>query len=407
MIQLKKEENNILLDSILCDIILLGCDGMNTDEKRNIKRNQIIVLVQTYYHKFPFLQTESLDSLTNKAIDRYLDCDLSIDQINEEFIRIVKDRREELEKRYDQKNVKQNHEMIYSKLEQLVDALNKEGIDYQLAGALCGYIKYGQESNRCHDDIDIHLNERDIAKFESICKQLGLKFQDNRLHSPRVLENGIPSGEHEVLASLDNSDFHIGAFCFERLADGTIITKGYYHDNKDNPCCREEIIGADLAKEIFEKEEVNFRGKPISITAPEYVYLLKQYTGSYKDQTDIQFLKDKIDMEKVARIQTLEKTEKYVQNIPVLDLPNAHKVSTPMESPNNEMNEMLKEAKEAESPVKENSSVKEKPKQYVKNNSDVSSQRGFSTGYIIALILLSVIAIILISCIVYYLYFRK
>ena len=32
MIQLKKEENNILLDSILCDIILLGCDGMNTDE---------------------------------------------------------------------------------------------------------------------------------------------------------------------------------------------------------------------------------------------------------------------------------------------------------------------------------------------------------------------------------------
>ena len=105
-------------------------------------------MVQTYYHKFPFLQTESLDSLTNKAIDRYLDCDLSIDQINEEFIRIVKDRREDLEKRYDQKNVKQNHEMIYSKLEQLVDALNKEGIDYQLAGALCGYIKYGQESNR-------------------------------------------------------------------------------------------------------------------------------------------------------------------------------------------------------------------------------------------------------------------
>ena len=112
-------------------------------------------------------------------------------------------------------------------------------------------------------------------------------------------------------------------------------------------------------------------------------------------------------MEKVARIQALEKTEKYVQNIPVLDLPNAHKVSTPTKSPNNEMNEMLKEAKEAESPVKENSSVKEKPKQYVKNNSDVSSQGGFSTGYIIALILLSVIAIILISCIVYYLYFRK
>lgn len=212
---------------------------------------------------------------------------------------------EEQRRRFDPKLVENNHREIYDKLEMLVRKLNENQVDYQLAGALCSYIKYGCESKRTHDDIDINLNEDDIAKFEKICEEMGLRFQDNRLNSPRVLKNGIPSGEHEVIATLDGTDFHIGAFCFKRMSNGTVINKGYYHDENNLPCCRNDIISPELANEIFGREQVDFRGQKLYITPPEYVYRLKNYTRNAKDMVDLDFMKDKIDKDKLLKINRL------------------------------------------------------------------------------------------------------
>ena len=51
-----------------------------------IKRNQITLLVQAYYRKFKFLQKSSEKELIEKAINKYLYTDLTIDQINDETI---------------------------------------------------------------------------------------------------------------------------------------------------------------------------------------------------------------------------------------------------------------------------------------------------------------------------------
>lgn len=155
-----------------------------------------------------------------------------IKKINELSQQVVKDFVKKREKRSNPELVKKNHEEIYSKLETLVQKLNEKGVDYQLAGALCAYIKYGEESQRIHDDIDLNINEKDINKFKEICEEIGLFFSDNRMITTRTLKNGIPAGEHEVIATLYGSNFHIGAFCFERLADGTVVNKGYYHNEK-------------------------------------------------------------------------------------------------------------------------------------------------------------------------------
>ncbi len=53
---------------------------------------------------------------------------------------------------------------------------------------MCAYIKYGVESNRIHDDIDINLNEADISKFKEVCEEMGLQFHDDRLTTPRILK---------------------------------------------------------------------------------------------------------------------------------------------------------------------------------------------------------------------------
>lgn len=246
-----------------------------------------------------------------RAVEMFKDSALPyeeiIKQINKLAKQAVQSYIENQEKRFNPEIVKKNHEEIYSKLEVLVKKLNEKGIDYQLAGALCAYIKYNTESNRVHDDIDISLNETDISKFKEACEEMGLQFHDNRLTTPRVLKNGIPTGDHEVLATLNGSDFHIGAFCFERKKDGTIINKGYYHDEKGQIYTRDDIMNPELAKEIFGREQVEFRGQKLTITPPEYVYILKKYTEKDKDLVDITFMDEKIDKEKLKRIYELSK----------------------------------------------------------------------------------------------------
>ena len=284
---------------------------------RDIRRDQITLLVTTYYDKFEFLRYEPLSLLIDKSLKLFLDTELSIEEVNNKLMDAVVERKRVLDERYDSIKILKNHEVLYGRLEQLIRYMNEVGLDYFLAGALTGYLKYQEESNRCHDDIDICLNEEDIDSFRKIVLSLGLFFEDARMNSPRVLKNGIPSGEHEVIARDPNSDFHIGVFCFERLPDHTIIHKGYYHNEDGESCCREEVFYKELASIIFGGEEIDFRGTPIKIIPPEYVYSLKEYTKQPKDVDDIEFLKDKIDSQLLNRLKDLSHIQKEIRYVPV------------------------------------------------------------------------------------------
>lgn len=285
------------------------------EEKNKMVENYIMTISEQINKQYNGL-------MSNEKISRAIEMFRNSDDSYEEIVKkinslaqtVITNYNEEQRKRFDPELVKSNHTEIYNRLEMLVKKLNEAQIDYQLAGALCAYIKYGVESSRTHDDIDINLNEDDIVKFKKICEEMGLHFQDNRLNSPRVLKNGIPSGEHEVIATLDGSDFHIGAFCFERKLDGTIINKGYYHDENNSPCCRCDIISPELANEIFGREEVDFRGQKLFITPPEYVYKLKSYTKKDKDLADIMFMEERIDKSKLERINELSKISRIEHN---------------------------------------------------------------------------------------------
>ena len=98
-----------------------------------------------------------------RAIEMFKDSELSyeeiIEQINKFSNQAINFYLEEKENRFNPKLVSKNHKEIYDKLEILIKKLNERNIDYQLAGALCAYIKYDVESSRTHDDIDINLNE--------------------------------------------------------------------------------------------------------------------------------------------------------------------------------------------------------------------------------------------------------
>lgn len=276
----------------------------------NIKEEQIInyinnVVQQLNIQYNGIVNEEKLQKTIDMFKDRKESYEDLVSKINLLAKQMVENHLAMKEKRFNPKIVKTNHEEIYDNLEILVKKLNERGIDYQLAGSLCAYLKYGIESSRTHDDIDINLNEKDIDKFREVCEEMSLSFNDNRLSTSRVLKNGIPSGEHEVIATLDNSAFHIGVFCFCRNLDGTVVNKGYYHDEEGNICSRNDTLSPELAKELFGSEQINFRGQRLVITPPEYIYKLKSYTQNEKDKVDLKFMESRIDRRKLARINEL------------------------------------------------------------------------------------------------------
>ncbi len=365
---------------------------MTEEDVRNIRSDQIALMVEKYYAQYEELHYLPFQHLVEQAIAKFLDTDLSLEEINVQLDKIAKEKIQAKSQQYDDASIQQNHEMIYSRLKQLITLCNKEGIDYHLAGALSAYVTFQEESFRPHHDIDIHLNERDIEKFQHICEQMHLSFQDNRLNSPRVLKDGIPSGNHEVVANDPESDFHIGVFCFERLVDGTIISKGYYHDENNQPCAREVIISSDLAKEIYSKKPVLFSGIPVFVTSPEYIYSLKSYTKNEKDKIDLEFLEKRIDFDRLARIRELSKNGKFVQCVPVTTLPSPSKINhQSLENDNSELSKMLVETAHTSGMVEEKSSTN--VRQYTKKKKEVD---GFTTkdAILIALVVVVVLTLI-------------
>ena len=332
------------------------------DNKKIEKRKvQITELVTAYYNKFDFLQHSNLNTLINRALDEFLYSDLSIEEINEKIMKLILDSKRKVLRMFDKEKVEENHKEIYSRLDTLVALLAKYDIDYQLAGALCSYLKYGEESERVHEDIDLNLNEDDLVKFKLVCKLLGYEYYDKRFDSPRVLKNGIPSGDHEIGANIPDSDLHIGVFCFNRNKDGSIDNKSYYKNEDGNNCVWVEHLSPRLSNLIFGKESIEFNGKQIFITPPEYVYSLKNYTRKLKDKKDLEFMEGRIDMDKLDEIRTINKTDRRVDLV---------------EINNDELDNMINDSQNID--IEDTIINDEKPKTIIKNNnSNNNDNKGF------------------------------
>lgn len=346
---------------------LLENEVENQEDNRELREKQITSLVTAYYKKFDFLQSQNLNIFINKALDKYLDSDLTIEEINEDIMKKILDIKRTFEARFDKEKVVENHSELYARLDTLVSLLAKAGIDYQVAGALCSYLKYGEESDRVHDDIDLNMNEDDLVKFAMVCNELGYIFHDNRMDSPRVLKNGIPTGDHEVFAEIPGSDLHIGIFCFKRNEDGSVDNKSYYKDEDGNTMVWNEHISSKLAKLLFGAEIIEYNGKKMTITPPEYVYSLKSYTRKDKDLHDLGFMDGKIDMDKLNEIRTLTKTDRRV------DLISVDNLFIDLIDNSNELNTML----EPENNTVIDKGLEEKPKLFIKKNNDISDESGF------------------------------
>lgn len=331
---------------------------MNDD----VLKKKVELLVEYFYNNYDFLRVESLDDFKNSIFDKYLNSGLSFDEIQEKLEEEVINRRKnedtninDIPNINEEDEISNNHRNVYEKLEELAYLLRLANVNYYIEGGLVGYLKYNEESNRKHRNINITVNEDDYDNFKSICDTLGIEVVDN------------PT---EEISNSDNQDIIINLSSFKKLEDGSIISKRY--DNDGN--IKQDTISSKLASIVYGNETAEYRGYNLNIILPEYIYYLKSNSLDEKDKIDIEFLKDKIDKSKLELIEEISK----------------------IEDNSNDLNSMIEDdefAKDNEEVVNEKPKVFEKKDS--KNNEDGFANTATISGMNIFAIILTIICIII------------
>ena len=280
-------------------------------------------------------------------------------------------------------NSSSHNDLITAKFHQLINGLQKEGVDYQVVGAFSAYLKYHDEYSYEIPSISIHLNEKDMECFKKICHDLSFDVRDNRLSSPKTMKNGIIQGNQEVTV-YDGESLFLNVFCFERLVDGTILSKEYYQDDEHNFRVKESIFSSKLAKEIFERDSVLFFGYMIPIVSFEYLSIIRLGDSSFND-----FIQTKINERRQYNIQNLMKTDKIIQYVPVHELPES---SYSFKTRGSNINQILLDSTREFSETENLEFLKTKQIHKI----DESYESGSITRYAVVVILLSIMVLIFI-----------
>ncbi len=279
------------------------------------------------------------------------------------------------------------NEFLTSRFHELIEMLQKEGIDYQLMGPFSAYLKFHDDFQYTIPSIQIHLNEKDIERFKNICQNLSLEVRDQRLSSLKTIKDGISLGE-EAVTVYDDAHLFIDVFCFERLADGTIISKDYYHDDDNNPRAKESIFSSKLAKEIFGRDTISFFGYMIPVVSWEYLFIMKEGNPLF-----LNFIESKIDQRKTSIIRNLMKTDKVVQYVLVSDLPETSQINSNLiENDNTKISQMLLDSTREFSETENLEFLKTKQLRKI----DENYEKGAITRYAVISVLLSILVLIFI-----------
>ena len=341
---------------------------MNTTELENRRRN-ITTLVTTYYKNNPFLERKhiGLNDLISTIMDKYLDSDLSIEEIEQELINEIYRLKNELPKLVNSvSNEKQNETTGKSKFDSVLKDFNKEGIDYKIDGSssvdmLLGELKI--------NTLSLWINDKDVNKAKAIFKKYGPMYFSSGSNSNKKIKNGNIIDDSNNIIEDDNN--RVCTKEFERLDDGSIITKDYFTDSNGTECIKADFYGKDLAKEIFDTDKVSANGEEYPIVTPEFEYISRLNSTNEQDMEIVSKLEPIVDNNRINKIQELA-ANNYVSQITK---------APQVKEQNNELSSMMENTEESvNTNVNNDTQQIEKPKQFVKTSpQSVSENNG---GYV-------------------------
>lgn len=214
--------------------------------------------------------------------------------------------------------IDENHKLISDTLKPLCDKLNELGVDYYVVGALSTFIGTQTPLFRYHGDIDFMIAEKDIPKVQEALKDSEYNFSDDRLNNQKRLSQGVghTQGEHEVIANHKDNEFHLGFFLFRREQDNSITIREYFMEEDENgqkvPKVLERHEPAELVALEYSEELTDYAGTQFRTSTPESVFAKKMSTKHPKDMLDLEALKDKVDFDKIKRMEQYHCTRRVV-----------------------------------------------------------------------------------------------
>jgi hypothetical protein len=250
----------------------------------------------------------------------------------------------------------------------IIHDLNENGIDYRLTG----YIEDNETSIPMR--FGVYINEKDIDKFNSICKKYGLSIIDRRANSKREIINGNIVGEANINAKFNDGEIDIAVQEFERLSDNSIVTKDSFIDKDGNQLIKTDYYRGALASELFDSDVITVAGNKCPIVAPEFEYISKRNSTNEDDIKLVNKLEGKIDNDRVIRIQELA-IDNYANQISTLK--SRRNV---LDDEQKEEISMMMINEETHTEETKFSNQDKKPKQFVKSNNNGNS--GNNAGYI-------------------------
>lgn len=190
----------------------------------------------------------------------------------------------------------------------MIESFQKIGIDYQLSGSVISFLKYKELYSSQFIPVHFFLNEKDIPSFQKTVESLSLVCFDLRLKSPKVLIDGKCSSLYDFYVQ-SGSDVVIYVTPFERLADGTIVLKEYYHDDELRSRVLETIISSKLAKVVFDSETISFFNYSVPIVAYEYYCITRN-----EEEEFLNFLDIRIDSDVLFQIKRLMDSDSILED---------------------------------------------------------------------------------------------
>lgn len=210
-------------------------------------------------------------------------------------------------------DMKDNLKIVDEAIKFISDKFNSININYYIVGAIGGYIDAGLPIMRSHDDLDIMIEEKDINIVKVVFNNSKYTFCDNRYDNNKTLnENGYTDGDHEVYASYNMSDFHIGFFLYSKDDEKYTIIE-YFKEN--NICKRlERSLPIDIFKYQY-NDEAMYGDIKVKVARKELIYKNKKVMNRDKDIFDVKNLEDKIDFNILEKLKGLSKlrTSKIIE----------------------------------------------------------------------------------------------
>ena len=240
-----------------------------------------------------------------------------------------------------QKTLTHNHQLVDSAIVEICNTLNTLNVDYYLIGAVPCYIAARHPFIRCHDDIDIILNEDDSEKVKMIFQTTDYDFCDKRHNNINYFDStaGKIRGEHELIAYHENYKFHIGFYLFVRGKNDEIITRGYFQSIEN---CEKITMICDRAS-VLEYTKLNYNETPIQyketsfrMESLEGIYNSKnreKYNpGREKDYYDIAMLEKSgmLNYQKTKQLEVFwDKIEPKIYSVEVIAKPLGTRAARP------------------------------------------------------------------------------